>query len=175
MAEPLLWLQPERSSVEPVLRLQSERSLVEPVLGQARKRREAWWPLIVRTKQDKVSLTFCLLLQNSGICHCEERSPATTLAHARSAGEQSPTDWSKLFHKICLFNGRLLRQRALRNDMMADYKFSSLSVSTMLSLRIIAPETIMVANTIARMPSTQAAIATQGRLKAKVATPLPNW
>lgn len=50
---------------------------------------------------------------------------------------------------------------------MADYKFSSLSVSTMLSLRIIAPETIMVAKTIARMPSTQAAIAPQGSLKAK--------
>ena len=54
------------------------------------------------------------------------------------------------------------------------YKFSSLIVSTMLSLRIMAPETIMVAKTIARMPSTHAAIATQGRLKAKELTP-PNW
>ena len=41
----------------------------------------------------------------------------------------------------------------------------------MLSLRIIAPETIMVAKTIARMPSTQARIAPQGRLKAKVTDP----
>ncbi len=44
----------------------------------------------------------------------------------------------------------------------------------MLSLRIIAPETIMVAKTIARTPAMQAAIATQGRLKAKLLTPL-NW
>ncbi len=54
------------------------------------------------------------------------------------------------------------------------YWFSSLSVSTMLSLRIIAPETIMVPKTIARMPTTQPRIAPQGRVKAKVLTP-SNW
>jgi hypothetical protein len=58
-------------------------------------------------------------------------------------------------------------KNALLATTSESYKFSSLSVSTMLSLRIIAPETIMVAKTIARMPSTQAAIAHQGRLKAK--------
>ncbi len=54
------------------------------------------------------------------------------------------------------------------------YRFSSLIVSTMLSLRTIAPETIMVAKTIAKMPAMQARIAPQGRVKAKVLTP-SNW
>src|SRR5687767_10414272 len=44
---------------------------------------------------------------------------------------------------------------------MVDYTFSSLIVSTMLSLRIIAPEIIMVAKTIARTPAMQATIAPQ--------------
>ena len=38
----------------------------------------------------------------------------------------------------------------------------------MLSLRIIAPDTIMVAKTMARMPTMQPRIAPQGRVKAKV-------
>jgi hypothetical protein len=54
------------------------------------------------------------------------------------------------------------------------YRFSCLIVSTMLSLRIIAPETIMVTKTIARMPAMQARIAPQGRVNAKVLTP-SNW
>lgn len=54
------------------------------------------------------------------------------------------------------------------------YRFSALIVSTMLSLRIIAPEIIMVMKTTARAPAIQARIAPQGSVKAKALTP-PNW
>jgi hypothetical protein len=75
-----------------------------------------------------------------------------------------------------IFDNKKVRSKNDRtiNDATPVYRFSSLIVSTMLSLRIVAPETIMVAKTIARVPAMQARIAPQGRLKAKLLTP-PNW
>ena len=105
-----------------------------------------------RTRQSLFDILISLL------CHCEALLP----------NNLPDTDTSRQKARSALADDCFVGKNALlSNDMSESYKFSSLSVSTMLSLRIIAPETIMVAKTIARMPSTQAAIAHQGRLKAK--------
>src|SRR5215813_3725646 len=80
-------------------------------------------------------------------CHCEERSPAT---------KQSQTDQEHTCRQDLPINGSHLRctqcsvasAKGASQRYLDSYKFSSLSVSTMLSLRIIAPEIIMVPKTI---------------------------